>query len=101
MYNIDRITTQHTPKCVENCSESKLTIIVDLAFIRFSATSIITLKTAFFLNSRLIILLWIGVYQSVKVFCESYTICFIIFLFSNEYSTSNDISYQAQGPLFS
>ena len=24
-FNIDRVTTQHTPKCVENCSDRKLT----------------------------------------------------------------------------
>ena len=23
-FNIDRVTTQHTPKCVENCSDRKL-----------------------------------------------------------------------------
>ena len=22
-FNIDRVTTQHTPKCVENCSDNK------------------------------------------------------------------------------
>ena len=23
-FNIDRVTTQHTPKCVENCSDNKI-----------------------------------------------------------------------------
>ena len=39
-FNIDRVTTQHTPKCVKNCS--------DLTFTRSSVTSVITLKTAVF-----------------------------------------------------
>ena len=49
-FNIDRVTTQHTPKCVENCSDRKVSIIiiVYLTFTRSSATSVITLKTAFF-----------------------------------------------------
>ena len=24
-FNIDRVTTEHTPKCVENCSDRKVT----------------------------------------------------------------------------
>ena len=47
-FNIDRVTTQHTPKCVENCSDRKVSIIVYLTFTRSSVTSVITMKTAFF-----------------------------------------------------
>ena len=47
-FNIDRVTTQHTPKCVENCFDRKVSIIVYLTFIRSSVTSVITLKTACF-----------------------------------------------------
>ena len=46
--NIDRVTTQHTPKCAENCSDNKVSIIVLLTPSRFSVSSVITLKTAFF-----------------------------------------------------
>ena len=46
--NIDRLTTQHTPKCAENCSDNKVSIIVLLTATRFSVSSVITLKTAFF-----------------------------------------------------
>ena len=46
--NIDRLTTQHTPKCAENCSDNKVSIIVLLTPTRFSVSSVITLKTAFF-----------------------------------------------------
>ena len=47
-FNIDRKTKQHTPKCAENCSDNKVSIIVFLTLTRFSASSVITLKTAFF-----------------------------------------------------
>ena len=48
-FNIDRVTTQHTPKCAENCSDNKVfCIIVLLTLTRFSVSSVITLKTAFF-----------------------------------------------------
>ena len=47
---IDRVTTQHTPKCVENCSDNKVSIIVLLTPTRFFVNSVITLKTAFLLN---------------------------------------------------
>ena len=56
-FTIDRVTTQHTPKCVENCFDDKVPIFVYLTFTRFSVTLIITQKTAFFLNCRLIIML--------------------------------------------
>ena len=46
-FNIDRVTTQHTPKCVENCSDRKMSIIVYQTFTKCSVTSVITLKTAF------------------------------------------------------
>ena len=49
-FNIDRVTTQHTPKCAENCSDNKVLIIVLLTPTRFSVSSVITLKTAIFLN---------------------------------------------------
>ena len=45
--NIDCVTTQHAPKCIENCLSNFYLIIV---------ISVITLKTGFFLNCRLIIL---------------------------------------------
>ena len=47
-FNIDRVTTQHTPKCAENRSDNKVPIIVLLTPTRFSVSSVITLKTAFF-----------------------------------------------------
>ena len=47
-FNIDRVTTQHTPKCVEYCFDRKVSINVYLTFTRSSVTSVITLKTAFF-----------------------------------------------------
>ena len=47
-FNIERVTTQHTPKCVENCSDRKVSIIIYLTFTRSSVTSVLTLKTAFF-----------------------------------------------------
>ena len=47
-FNIDRVTTQHTPKCAENCSDNKVSIIVLLTPTKFSVSSVITLKTAFF-----------------------------------------------------
>ena len=56
VFNIDRVTTQHTPKCVENYSDNNVSIIVLLTPTRFSVSSVITLKTAFFFNRRLIIL---------------------------------------------
>ena len=56
-FNIDRVTTQHTPKCVEIVLIVKCHIIVYLTSTRFSVTTVITLKTAFFLNRALIMLL--------------------------------------------
>ena len=47
-FNIDRVTTQHTRKCAENCSDNKVSIIVLLTPTRFSVSSVITLKAAFF-----------------------------------------------------
>ena len=55
-FNIDRVTTQHTPKCVENCSDRKVSYHY-LTFTRSSVTSVLSLKTAFFLNCALIIFL--------------------------------------------
>ena len=55
-FNIDRVTTQHTPKCAEHCSGNKVSIIVLLTPTRFSVRSVITLKTAFFLNRKPLIL---------------------------------------------
>ena len=55
-FNIDRVTTQHTPTCAENCSVNKVSIIVLLTLTRFFVSSAITLKTAYFFNRRLLIL---------------------------------------------
>ena len=55
-FNIDRVTTQYTPKCVENCSDNKVSIIVLLTPTKFFVSSVITLKAAVFFNRRLIIL---------------------------------------------
>ena len=49
-FNNDRVTTQHTPKCAENCSDNKVSIIVLLTLTRFSVSSVITLKTAGFFS---------------------------------------------------
>ena len=46
--NIVRVTSQQTPKCVENCSDRKVSIIVSLTFTRSSVTLVKTLKTAVF-----------------------------------------------------
>ena len=40
-FNIDRVTTQHVSKCVENCSDNKVSVIVYLTSTRFSVTSVI------------------------------------------------------------
>ena len=66
-FNIDRVTTQYTPKCVENCADRKVSIIVYLTFTRSSVTSVISLKTAFFLNCALIIFLCLSCAQTVRV----------------------------------
>ena len=47
-FNIDGVTTQHTPKCVENCSYSKVSYNYLSKFYQISVTSVTTLKTAFF-----------------------------------------------------
>ena len=47
-FNIDRVTTQHTPKCAENCSDNKVSYNCLETPTRFSVSSVITLKTAFF-----------------------------------------------------
>ena len=54
----ERVATQHTPKCVENRFDREVsyTLFIYLTFTRFSVTSVITLKIAFFLNCRLIIM---------------------------------------------
>ena len=49
-FHIDRVTTQHTPKCVENCSDRKVSIIIYLTFTRSSEISVLTLKTACFFS---------------------------------------------------
>ena len=49
-FNIDRVITQHTPKCAENCSDNKVSIIVFLTLTRFFVSSVITLKTAVFFS---------------------------------------------------
>ena len=49
-FNIDGVTTQYTPKCVENCSDNKVSIIVLPTPTRFSVSSVLTLKTAVFLT---------------------------------------------------
>ena len=46
---IDRVTTQHTPKCAENCSDNKASYnCPSITPTRFSVSCVITLKTAFF-----------------------------------------------------
>ena len=55
-FNMDRVTTQHTPKCVENGSDSKVSYNCLPNFYQIFCNSVITLKTAFFLNRGLSIL---------------------------------------------
>ena len=55
-FNINRVTTQHTPKCVENCSDNKVLYNCPTISYQIFLSSGITLKTAFFLKRRLIIL---------------------------------------------
>ena len=50
-FNVDRVTTQHTPKCVENCSDRKVHIIIYLTFTRSSVTSDLTRKFSVFFSS--------------------------------------------------
>ena len=50
-FNIDRVTTQHTPKCVENCSDNKVLYNCLLTPTRFSVSSVLTLKTAVFFST--------------------------------------------------
>ena len=50
-FYIERVTTQHTPKCAENCSDNKVSIIVLLTLTRCSVSSVITLKTAVFFST--------------------------------------------------
>ena len=47
-FNIDRGITQQTPKCVKNCSDTKVSIIVSLTFTSFSITTDISLKATVF-----------------------------------------------------
>ena len=47
-FHIDRVTTQHTPKCVDICYDRKVSIIIYLTLTTFSVTSVLTLKTGFF-----------------------------------------------------
>ena len=57
-FTIDRVTTQHATKCVENCSDAMYRVLIYLNIAKFSVTSVITLKTAcFFLKCRLTIML--------------------------------------------
>ena len=56
-FNIDRVATHHTPKCVENCSDNKVSIIVYLTFTRFSVSSVITLKTVLFRNRNYFVMI--------------------------------------------
>ena len=56
VFNIDRVTTQHTPKCVENYSDNNVSNNCPSNSYQISVSSVITLKTAFFFNRRLIIL---------------------------------------------
>ena len=48
-FSNDRVITQNTPKCVENCSDDQLSIFVRLLITSFSVTLIKTLKTVYFL----------------------------------------------------
>ena len=48
-FSNDRVITQNTPKCVENCSDDQLSIFVRLLITSFSVTLIKTLKTEYFL----------------------------------------------------
>ena len=50
-FNIDRVTTQHTPNCAETCPDNKVSIIVLLTPTRFSVSSVITMKTGFFFST--------------------------------------------------
>ena len=47
-FNIDRITTQHTPKCVENCSDRKVSYNYLSNFYQIFCNLVLTPKTAFF-----------------------------------------------------
>ena len=48
-FNSDRVITQNTLKCVENCSGDQLSIFVRLIIISFFVTLIITMKTVCFM----------------------------------------------------
>ena len=48
-FNIDRVLTQTTPKCVENGSDDQLSYICSSNYYQFSVTLITTLKTVYYL----------------------------------------------------
>ena len=57
-FNIDRVTTQHTPRCVENCSDRKVSYSCLSNFYQiFCNLSYNSKKAFFFLNRTLTILL--------------------------------------------
>ena len=60
-FNIDRVTTQHTPTCVENCSDRKVLYDCLSTFYQiFCKLGYNSENNVFFLNCALIILL--GIY---------------------------------------
>ena len=55
-FNIDRVTTQHTPKCVENCSDRKVSYNCLSNFYQiFCNLGYNSENSVFFLNCALII----------------------------------------------
>ena len=66
-FNIDRITTQHTPTCVENCSDIKVSYNSLSNFHQIFCNLGYNSENRVFFTSRLIILLWTGTYQNVTV----------------------------------
>ena len=56
-FNIDRVTTQHTPKCVENCSDNKVSYKCLINFYQFLYKLDYNSENSVFSQRRLIILL--------------------------------------------
>ena len=47
-FNNDRVMTQNTSKCVENCSDDQLSYNCSSNYYHFSVSLIVTLKQCFF-----------------------------------------------------
>ena len=64
VFNIDRVTTQHTPKCVENYSDNNVSYnYPSNSYQIFCKLGYNSENSVFFFNRRLIILFWNAVFH--------------------------------------